>query len=191
MDIPPPGVVRNSGTHLDQALCQPIYGPFYLFAPNIKLPDHMQEVVSHNPHLQPGLVGLEPLAAGFVPTQSVLALLDPVFHVAPAIIDFDHFTGWESGVGNHKRDAREEFTPVPFDLGHHPAVLISAFRLVLQVHYFYLNPTLERTTYRSVQIRFQEAHQYCIAGPGENPGLIFGCNPTRPPSFNDSANLQI
>jgi hypothetical protein len=48
------------------------------------------------PHFQAGLIGLEPQAAGFVPPKGVLPFLNPVFHVAPAIVDFDHFTGRKS-----------------------------------------------------------------------------------------------
>jgi hypothetical protein len=59
MDISSPSVVRNPGPHFDQALDQPIDGPFYLFAPEIELPDHMQEVIGQNPNLESGLVGLE------------------------------------------------------------------------------------------------------------------------------------
>ena len=104
MHIPPPGMVRNPGPHFDQALDQPVDGPPHLFAPDVKLPDHMQEVIGQNPHLQPGLVGLEPLATGLVPPQSVLPFLDPVFHICPAVIDFDHLTGRQPGVGDHKTD---------------------------------------------------------------------------------------
>ena len=93
MHIPSPGMVRNSGPHFDQTLDQPVNGPPHFFAPDIELPDHMQEVVGQNPHLQPGLVGLEPLATGFVPAQGVLAFLDPVFDLGPAVIDLDHLTG--------------------------------------------------------------------------------------------------
>ena len=111
MDIPPPGMVRNSGPHFDQALDQPVHGPLHFLAPDIELPDHMQEVVGQNPHLQPGLVGLEPLATGLVPAQGVLAFLDPVFHLAPAVIDLDHLTGRQPGVGDHKADAGEQARP--------------------------------------------------------------------------------
>ena len=102
MHIPPPGMVRNSGAHFDQALDEPINGTLHLFAPDIKLPDHMQEIVGQNPHLQPGLVGLEPLATGFVPPKSVLPFLDPVFDLGPAVIDLDHLPGRKPGVGDHK-----------------------------------------------------------------------------------------
>jgi len=92
----------------------------------------VQEVVGQNPHLQPGLVGLEPLAAGLVPAQGVFALLDSVFYIPPAIIDFDHLGGWQSGVGDHKIDPGEKVTPMPLDLGHYPAGLAPALRLVLR-----------------------------------------------------------
>jgi hypothetical protein len=53
----------------------------------------MQEVIGQNPHLSTALVGLELLATGFVPPKSVLLFLDPVFYLAPVIIDLDHHTG--------------------------------------------------------------------------------------------------
>ena len=92
MHIPPPGMIRNSGPHFDQTFDEPLHRPFDFFTPNIELADHMQEVVGQKPHLQPGLVGLEPLAAGFVPTQGVLPFLDPVFYLGPAVIDLDYST---------------------------------------------------------------------------------------------------
>ena len=101
MEIPPPGMIRNSGTSYGQALDQPVYGSLKFCAPNIELPDHMQEVVSQNPHLQPGLIGLETLATGLVPAQGVLSLLNPVFHIPPPVIDLDYLAGWQSGVGHH------------------------------------------------------------------------------------------
>jgi hypothetical protein len=69
-------MVRNPGTNFDQTLNQPIHGPLYFFAPDIELPDHMQEVVGQNPHLQPGLVRLEALATGFVPAQGIFPLFN-------------------------------------------------------------------------------------------------------------------
>ena len=93
MHIPPPGMIRNPGTNFYQALDQPVHGPLNFFAPDIELTDHMQEIVGQNPHLQPGLVGLEPLATGLVPAKRVLPFLDPVFDLCPAVIDLDYFTG--------------------------------------------------------------------------------------------------
>ena len=85
MDIPPPGMIRNSGPYFDQTLDQPFNGPLNLFAPDIELPDHMQKVVGQNHHLQPGLVGLERLATGLVLAQGVLPFLDPVFDLGPPV----------------------------------------------------------------------------------------------------------
>ena len=44
----------------------------------------MQEVLGQNPHFETGLVGLEPQATGFVPTQVILAFLNLVFPIPPA-----------------------------------------------------------------------------------------------------------
>jgi len=55
MYLPPSGVIRDFGPHFDQALDQPVHGLLNFFHPDIELPDHMQEVVGQNPHLQPGL----------------------------------------------------------------------------------------------------------------------------------------
>ena len=104
-------MIRNSGPYFDQTLDQPINGPPHLLSPDVELPNHVQEVVGQNPHLQPGLVGLEPLATGLVPAQGVFALLDPVFHIPPAVIDLDHLAGRQPGVGNHKADAGEQARP--------------------------------------------------------------------------------
>jgi len=71
--------------HFDQALDQPVHGPLNFCAPNRELPDHMQEVVGQNPHLQPSPVGFKPQAAGLVPTESILALLNPVFHIPTGV----------------------------------------------------------------------------------------------------------
>jgi len=95
MYVPPPGMIRNSGPHFDQALDQPVHGPLYFFGPDMELPDHIKEVAGQNPHLQPGLVGLKTLAAGFVPAQGVFAFLDPVLHLASAVIDLDDLASWE------------------------------------------------------------------------------------------------
>ena len=123
----------------------------------------MQEVVSQNPHLQPGLVGLKPLATGLVPAQSVFAFLDPIFHIPPAVIDLDHFTGRQSGVGDYKPDPGEKLAPVPLDLRHHPARPAPILGLVVEVNNLDLDTTLGWSAYWAVQVRFQEAHQVGIA----------------------------
>jgi hypothetical protein len=96
MDISSPSMVSNPGPHFDQALDQPVDRPFKFFIPNIEVPDNMEEVVGYNPRLEPGLVGLGTLTTGFAPAAGVFALLDPVFPIAPTIVDSGHLSGWES-----------------------------------------------------------------------------------------------
>jgi hypothetical protein len=60
-------MIRNSGPHFEKSLDQPINGPPHFFTPDIELPDHMQEFVGQNPHLQQSLVGFKPLATGTKP----------------------------------------------------------------------------------------------------------------------------
>src|SRR5208337_3437289 len=122
----------------------------------------MQKVVGQNPHLQHGLVGLEPLAAGLIPTQGVFAFLDPVFYLGPAIIDLDHLTGRQPGVGDHKADPGEKLALMPLDLGHYPARPAPTLGLVMEVNDLDLNAAFWRSPYRSVQVRSQEAHQVGI-----------------------------
>ena len=52
-EIPSPGVVSNSGPPIDQALDQPVHGTLNFFTPNIKLPNHLQEVIGQNPTFFP------------------------------------------------------------------------------------------------------------------------------------------
>jgi hypothetical protein len=98
--------------------------------------------------LQPSLVGLKPLAAGLVPTESILSLLNPVFHIPPAVIDFDHLAGREPGVGDHKTYAGEQLAPVPLNLGHYPARPAPTLGLVVQVNDLDLNAALGRPANR-------------------------------------------
>jgi hypothetical protein len=52
-----------------------------------KSPRLVQKIVGQHPHLQPGLVGLKPLATGLVLTESIPAFLDAVLPLAPALTD--------------------------------------------------------------------------------------------------------
>ena len=155
-------MVRYSGSHFDQALDQPIDGPFHLFTPNIELPDHVQEVVCQKPHRQPGLVGLEPLATGFVPTQGVFAFLDPVLYLGPAVIDLGHFGGREPGAGDHKADPGEKLARMPLDLGDYPARPTPTLGLVVEVHDLDLNAALGRSADRTTEMRRHQPIQVFI-----------------------------
>ncbi|MCH7646949.1 MAG: hypothetical protein IH828_10580 [Nitrospinae bacterium] len=59
MNMPPPGVIRNPGPNLYETLYKPFDGPPYFLTSDVELPKHVQKIVGENPHLQPGLVGLE------------------------------------------------------------------------------------------------------------------------------------
>ena len=65
----------------------------------------MQEVVGQNPHLQPGLVGLETVSAGLVSAQGIFALFEPIFDLGPAVIDLEHFTGLLDDCGEASGEA--------------------------------------------------------------------------------------
>jgi hypothetical protein len=55
----------------------------YFFTPEVELPKHTQEVISPNPHLQPGFIRLKTVATRLVPGGGILAFFDPVLDVAP------------------------------------------------------------------------------------------------------------
>jgi len=81
------------------------------------------------------------LATGLVPTQGVLAFLDPVFHIPSTTIDLGHLAGREPGVGKHKTDPREKLASVPLDFGHYPARPAPTLGLVVEVN----DPDLDAT----------------------------------------------
>ena len=97
--MPTSSMIRYPRPNLNEPLDEPFDGALYFFTPDIELPEHVQEVVSQNPHLQPGFVSLKPVAAGLVPAKRVLPFLDPVLNLASAIIHFDYFEAWKSRVG--------------------------------------------------------------------------------------------
>ncbi len=133
MNIPPPGVIRNPGPNLYETLYQPFDGPPCFLTPDVELPKHVQKIVGQNPHLQPGLVGLETMATGLVPAQGVLALLDPVLDIAPAIVDLDHLRPVEPGIGHDEASLGEQLALVPLDLANNTAGLAPALGLIVKV----------------------------------------------------------
>ena len=58
---------------------------------DVELPEQVQEIVGQKPHLQSDLVGLKGMATRFVQAQGIIALLDPVFYLSPAILELDSF----------------------------------------------------------------------------------------------------
>ena len=82
------------------------------------------------------------MAARLVPPQSVFALLDPVFNVAPSVVNPDHFASLKPGIGHDEIVARKQFAHMPLDLGDHLAGLVPTFGLICYVYVFDLNTTL-------------------------------------------------
>ena len=84
-------MVGELPTHFDQTPDQPLDTTPNPFATDVEFTEQVQEIERQKPHLQPGLVGLKAMATCFVPVQCILALLDPVFQLCPAIVDLDYF----------------------------------------------------------------------------------------------------
>ena len=90
MDLPPSPMKGHFSPNLDQPLDDPLDRTPDTFADDVERPEHMKEIVSDHAHEQPGLIGLEPVTACFVPAKGILALFDPILHIAPAVVDLDH-----------------------------------------------------------------------------------------------------
>ena len=85
----------------------------------------MQKVVGQNPHLQPGLVGLEPLTASLVPAQGVLPFLDPVFYLGPAVIDLYPLEQSPFFIYTNSMSPTPETNPQTFNFRNvHPQIFI-------------------------------------------------------------------
>ena len=69
-----------------------------------------------------------------MPSPEVLAFLDPVFHIPPAVIDLDYLAAREPGVGHHQTEAREQLAPVPLDLSHYPPRTAPALGLAVAIN---------------------------------------------------------
>ena len=80
----------------------------------------------------------------FVPTKGVLTLLDSVLNITTAIVDFDHLSLGQPGIGHDEVDPGEEFPLMPLDLADHPARLVPVLGLVMEINDLDLNPALGR-----------------------------------------------
>jgi len=162
MDLPPPTMIRDFRSHLDQTLDEPLHRPFHFFAHEVELPEHVQEVVGQDPHEQAGLVGCESTATRLVPTQRGLPLFDPVLNVAASVVHLNHFPGRQLGIDHDESDPGKEFPFVPLDLGNYPALSIPSLCLAPEINQPDLNPTLGRPTHGTRQIRLNESVQHRI-----------------------------
>jgi hypothetical protein len=50
----------------------------------------LKRVAGRRAHLEAGMVGFKAVAAGLIPARGVLALLDPVLDISPAVLDLHH-----------------------------------------------------------------------------------------------------
>ena len=71
------------------------------------------------------------MATRFVPPQTVLALLDPVFNVASAVVYLDHLVCRKPGIGHNEIVPGERFTKMPLDFSDYTPRLGPAFCLKL------------------------------------------------------------
>src|SRR4030042_1962806 len=78
MHIPPPGMIRNPGSHFDQTIDPPFDGPLHVLVPYIEPVDHLTQLVSHNLHLQIWLGNLEALATLPSPYREVVITAETV-----------------------------------------------------------------------------------------------------------------
>ena len=166
-------MIRNLGPNLYETLYQPFDGPPYSLTPDVELPKHVQEVVGQDPHLQPGLVGLETMATGLVPTQGVFALFDPVLDIAPAIVDLDHLRPVKPGIGHDEANPGEQLALIPLDLANNTAGLAPALGLVVKVDDLDLDAVLGRTPHRSLKVGLNEPPQVLIRTKSDEVGDTF------------------
>ena len=75
VNMPTPGMIGYPGPDLDQTPDQPFHRTPDLLVMEVNNPDYVQKVVCKNAHLQTGVVGLEAVASGLVPAESVLDFL--------------------------------------------------------------------------------------------------------------------
>jgi hypothetical protein len=159
MHLPPPTMIRDLRSKLDQALDEPFHRPFDFFAHEVELAEHVEEVVGQHSHEQSGLVGRESMATRLIPTQRVLPLFDPIFHVPTSIVHLDYLPSRKLGIGHNEPDPREEFSVVPFDLRDNSAFSVPRLCPIPEINKPNLNSALGRSPHRARQIRVNESVQ--------------------------------
>ncbi len=71
-------------------------------------------------HVSNLAIDYEVVATGLAPTQCVLALFDPVLHVASTVVDLDHLSRRKPRFRDNEPDSWKKLSHVPLDLGDHP-----------------------------------------------------------------------
>ena len=76
------------------------------------------------------MVGYKPVAGEPGPVEGVFALFDLLLRRAPPIVEVHHILGPGRHGGDDDAHPREQFSPVPFPLGHDPPWPVPAPRLI-------------------------------------------------------------
>ena len=82
--------------------------------------------------LEPHGIGGKAHAGEPRPFECVLALLDVLFGRAPVVVEGQHPFIGQTAIGDDEADAGEQFARMELDLGHNPARLRPAPRLILE-----------------------------------------------------------
>ena len=97
-----------------------------------------------------------------IPAKSLLALLDPVLNIDPAVIDLDHLGLGQPGVGHDEIGPREQLASMSFDLADHPPRLVPVFGLVAEVDDPDLDAVLGWPAYRSPEMGFDQLFKVLV-----------------------------
>jgi len=166
-------MVGDTSGDLDDPADQPLHRPLDLFTLQVELTQQVKEVVSQQTHLETCLVGVELVATGLVPTKSVLAFLDPVLDVGPAVVRFHDFLGRQSGVGHDEAHPGEQLAKMPLDLADYPAIFAPATSAIWEIEDAHLHPGPWPATSRSAKVISDHFFQNLVLGQTNEVGHSF------------------
>ena len=131
MHVPVSGVIDDPCSSFDQPHNDPFDGSARFFAPQIEPTNQMKQVVCKKAHFQPGFVSCELMTARLIPAERILALFNPVFNIAPSVVNFDHRACLNPGIGHDEIIPWKKFGTMPLDFGDHSPGFVPAFSLIL------------------------------------------------------------
>jgi hypothetical protein len=91
MELPPPGVIRDFRSDLDEPPDEPSHRPLDFFPFQVEFSEHVQKIVGQDAHEQASLVSCKFMTARLVPTQSILSLFNPILKVTSTVVKLDYF----------------------------------------------------------------------------------------------------
>ena len=91
------------------------------------------KVVRQNEQRQTHPVGHEPMARQPSPVQGVLALFDPLLGCPSSIVETHHSFGASRHVRDDEAHPREQLSPMPLHLGHHPPCMVPTLSTIPKV----------------------------------------------------------